>query len=305
MPKRIAAFVLIATTVLALPVLASNDLNVVVILDNSGSMTGRMAGAGTRIDAAKRSLQTVLDKTPATARVGVVLLNPPRIGEPWLVPLGPIDPEPMRQAVQGIVAGGPTPLGAAMKTAADALLGLRDQERYGTYKLLIVSDGEANDRGLVERYLPEAQARGILVDVIGVDMGQEHSLAARANTYRNAADPESLEQAISAVVLGESAADSGNAGESDFELLEPIPEEIATASLSALTRLANEPIGQGNFNAPPAPPMAIRPPNQGQPPNRPAGDADEGGGFMRAIFYVAIVVFFLLRFVKAAKKSRG
>ncbi|MEO0530404.1 MAG: vWA domain-containing protein [Planctomycetota bacterium] len=300
MPTRIVAAILFAALAFAATVSAGDDLNVVVILDNSGSMTARMPGGDTRIAAAKRSLQTVLDKTPATARVGVVLLNPPRIGEPWLVPLGPIDPEPVRQAVRGIVAGGPTPLGAAMKTAADALLGLRDQQRYGSYKLLIVSDGEANDRRLVERYLPEAQARGLLIDVIGVAMAQQHSLATRANTYRNAADPASLEQAISAVVLGESATDSGDAGESDFEVLEPLPAELATASLAALTSLANEPIGQQNFQAPPGPPG---PPTPAPQPNAPQGDADRGGGFGQAVFVVVLAVFVLLRLAKALKKA--
>ena len=281
MPKPTMAFALLVTTVFAQSVAASDDLSIVVILDNSGSMSARMTGGDTRMAAAKRSLQAVLNLTPATARVGVVLLNPPRIGEPWLVPLGPIDPGSMRQAVQGIVAGGPTPLGAAMKTAADALLGLRDQSRYGTYKLLIVSDGEANDRRLVERYLPEAQARGLLIDVIGVDMAQQHSLATRANTYRNAADPASLEQAISAVVLGESTADGGDAGDSDFELLDPLPAELAAASLTALTTLANEPIGQGKFKAPPAPAAVPPVANAPAPPNAPPNDADNGGGFAR------------------------
>ncbi len=49
-----------------------------------------------------------------------------------------------------------------MKMAADALLELRDRQRYGTYKLLIVTDGEATDGHLVEQYLPEIQAAGLL-----------------------------------------------------------------------------------------------------------------------------------------------
>jgi len=221
---------------------ASGQLNVVVILDNSGSMQGRMNNSGTKIDGAKWALMKVLEQSPETSQVGVLLLNPGPQGD-WLIPLGPIDRTKIERAVASLEAEGNTPLGAKMKVAADALLQLREANRYGTYKMLIVSDGEANDANLVQQYLPSIQARGILVDVIGVNMNQQHSLATHASTYRNANNPDSLAKAIGDVVLGESSANSDDtAGETDFELLADLPDQVAMASLAALTSASNDPI---------------------------------------------------------------
>lgn len=221
---------------------AAGQLNVVVILDNSGSMQGKMNGGEMKIDAAKAALLRVLDQSPATSQVGVLPLNPGPQGE-WLIPLGPIDRSKLKSSVESLDAGGSTPLGAKMKVAADALLKLRDENRYGTYKMLIVSDGEATDPMLVYQFLPSIQARGILIDVIGVNMAQQHSLATRTSTYRNADDPSSLAKAIGDVVLGESSATADDAaGQSDFELLAGLPDQVAVASLTALTTASNEPI---------------------------------------------------------------
>ena len=221
---------------------AERDLHVVVIMDNSGSMAAKMDGGQPRIVAARSALLRVLDQSPPTSQVGVLLLNPGPTGE-WLIPLGPIDRSQLKTAVKSLQAGGSTPLGEKMKTGADALLKLRAKNHYGTYKMLIVSDGEATDPALVQKFLPRIQSRGILVDVIGVDMAQQHSLATRSSTYRNASDPRSLEEAISDVVLGESSASSDDAaGQSDFELLSGLPDQVATASLTALTSASNDPI---------------------------------------------------------------
>ena len=275
---------------------AGGGLKVVVILDNSGSMQNNMPGGGNRINAAKQALLTVLNQTPADAEVGVLLLNGRR-GQDWLIPLGPVDKASIQSAVGGIRASGGTPLGASMKVAADALLEAREKNRYGDYKLLVVSDGEANDPGLVEMYLPQILSRGLLVDVIGVDMAAQHSLATRSNTYRNAADPRSLEQAISAVVLGESAADNaagGDAEESDFEVLAALPDEIAVASLAALTAGENTPLGEQG-------------PGVGDGANW-QGQGGGGGGqrggrtVTRSLILGAIVIFFLI--VRAAGSGK-
>lgn len=221
---------------------ASGQLNVVVILDNSGSMKGMMNRSESKIDAAKSALMQVLDKSPATSQVGVLLLNPGPQGD-WLIPLGPIDRANLQRSVASLDADGNTPLGAKMKVAADALLQLREANRYGTYKMLIVSDGEASDPDLVQQYLPSIQARGILIDVIGVNMAQKHSLATQTSTYRNANDPNSLAKAIGDVVLGESSASPDDAaGQTDFEVLAALPDQVAMASLAALTAASNDPI---------------------------------------------------------------
>jgi uncharacterized protein YegL len=221
--------------------------HVVVVLDDSGSMANWMQSDRrvTKIDAAKRALLQVLSQVPDDAQVGVLALNStiPESGS-WIIPLGPINRDRVRRAIGGIQAEGGTPLGAAMKQATDALLALRDKQLYGDYRLLIVSDGEAQDEQLVDAYLPEILNRQITVDVIGVSMQQNHSLATRVDRYRRADDPTSLQQAIQQS-LAESPLDPQDSDEaSDFELLKGLPDSVAAAAIEALSTIDNRPIGE-------------------------------------------------------------
>ncbi len=219
--------------------------NVVVVLDDSGSMSGGMRSdrRTRKMDAAKQALIEVLQRLPDDAQVGVVVLNGRSAQDAWIVPLGPIDRQQMRTAIQGIRPSGGTPLGRFIKVGADALLALREREHYGMYRLLIVTDGEATDADLIEAYLPDILSRGLSVDVIGVDMEEAHSLATRVDTYRRADDSASLSRAISEV-FAESSGAAVNTGETDFELLAEIPSELAAAALTALGASGNHPIGQ-------------------------------------------------------------
>ncbi len=217
--------------------------NVVVVLDDSGSMQEPMRLAGTRIrriDAAKQALTEVLSSLPPATRVGVLALNTRINGSNWIVPLGPANPSQWQPSVMGIRANGGTPLGRFLKTGADELLVARSQQVYGTYRLLVVTDGEANDANLVEAYLPDILSRGVMVDVIGVDMQSDHSLATRVHSYRRADDSSALTEAISEV-FAETSTDDSDA-EADFEMLAALPDEFASEALEALTRLSNDPI---------------------------------------------------------------
>jgi hypothetical protein len=222
---------------------AAPDQTVVVLLDDSGSMDERMRGQAERIermDAAKDALVSVLSQLPPTTRVGVLTLNSQRGGSNWVVPLGPLAADNWRSQVEALEAGGGTPLGEFLKAGADALLAARAARPYGTYRLLIVTDGEANDPMLVDSYLPEILARGLMVDVIGVDMDGEHSLARRAHSYRRADDATALQRAL-AEVFAEASPDDA-ALEADFELLAGLPDEFAAEAVKVLTQRNDEPI---------------------------------------------------------------
>ncbi|RMF42850.1 MAG: VWA domain-containing protein, partial [Planctomycetota bacterium] len=153
---------------------------VVIVLDDSGSMDETMRterGRVRKIDAAKEALRDVVVKLPEDTQVGVLALNTEVDGSPWIAPVGPVSRTALLRQLDRVDANGGTPLGQAMKEAADALLQLREKQVYGLYRLLIVTDGEANDQHLVDGYLPDILGRGIVVDVIGVDMRGDHSLA--------------------------------------------------------------------------------------------------------------------------------
>ena len=214
--------------------------NVVVVVDASGSMGAPMGGS-TRMSVAKEALKQVLEQIPDTTHVGILVF--PRGN--WVYPLGPRKESMLAGAIDSIQSGGATPLGDYMKRGADALLkARRKQFGYGTYRLLVVTDGEANDRGKVEAFTPDIISRGITIDCIGVEMASRHTLATKVHSYRNANDPESLRQAISEVFAEVASGDAGPGGENAFELIADLPEATASAMLKSLSTSGNQPIGE-------------------------------------------------------------
>jgi uncharacterized protein YegL len=243
--RRLAMLLAVGCGCLCGPGWANVVQHVVVVLDDSGSMAEPMRSSRrvAKMDAAKRALLEVLSQLPEDAQVGVLALNTRTATGPWIIPLGPLDRAQIRQAIGSIQAAGGTLLGAAMKQAADALLAQREKQNYGEYRLLIVTDGEAQDEYLVDEYLPEILRRQITVDVIGVSMAQDHSLANSVDRYRRADDPASLQQAIEAS-LAETPLDPQDPNEaSDFELLNGLSEPLAVAAIKALSQTDNRPIG--------------------------------------------------------------
>ncbi len=157
------------------------------------------------------------------------------------------------QAIRKVQPQATTPLGEFLKIGADRLLEQRQRQRgFGTYRLLVVTDGEATDPHLVERYLPDVLARGITVDVIGVDMRQNHMLATRVHSYRKANDPGAMFTAVSEVLAEVGSRGDDAAQQEDFELLAALPDDMALPLIQALNESGNQPIGQNSANPPPA-----------------------------------------------------
>jgi len=283
----------VAATTTMTPSIATAQQNVVIIIDDSGSMATRMQANPriTRMAAAQDSLIQVLRDVPDNARVGVLALNTQGETGNWIIPMGPLDRSAVEQRIASIRANGGTPLGTAMKTALNTLLETRRRQIYGTYRMLIVTDGEAGDPELVERYLPIARARGFTLDVIGVDMSGDHSLATKANTYRRADDEATLATAI-ADVFAETADDSGDAGQSDYDLLAPLPTEIASVALTTLSQIDNSLV-----DAESAPgDVAMTNPGTFSPPpsvTRPGQTAQGGGGSLLGLACVFMLVLFI------------
>ena len=214
--------------------------NVVVVVDASGSMGAPMGGS-TRMSVAKDALKQVLEQIPDTTHVGILVF--PRGN--WVYPLGPRKESMLAGAIDSIQSGGGTPLGDYIKRGADALLkARRKQFGYGTYRLLVVTDGEASDREKVEAFTPDIISRGITIGCIGVEMASRHTLATKVHSYRNANDPESLKQAISEVFAEVASGDAGPGGENAFELIADLPEATASAMLKSLSTSGNQPIGE-------------------------------------------------------------
>ncbi len=236
---------------------------VVIVLDASGSMGELMRGTQlTRMEAAKKAIKAVVADVEQETHVGLLVFSGRNKSGEWLHPLGARNDTKMFTALDQLNPDGGTPLGSYIKKGANALLDDREaQHGYGSYRLLVVTDGEANagrEQILVEEATPEILARGITLNTIGVDMESYHTLATLSHSYANADNPKTLTKAIRQVFAEVSDKEGDAASNAAFAALEPIPDEMAMAMVEALSFSGNHPIGE----APPPPP----PPPGSEPP---------------------------------------
>lgn len=253
---------LLILTLLLCPVMAqaqSYHDSIVIVVDGSGSMLDKMNDrTGRRIEkmvAAKTTLKSVLMEVPTQTWVGIYTFAKNKRW--WSYPLGPVNQQRIVQAIDSINPDGGTPLGEALKEAADRLLQERDtQQNLGRYQIVVVTDGEAQDKGYMLKVAQAIKQRHLKLDVIGVDMpgGARHSLANSADSYQSAADATQLLQAVRKAIIVEAGGDDLKA---DFDLTADIPPEVARlwiagileppkappASVRAPARQANVPIG--------------------------------------------------------------
>jgi len=283
--------------------------NVVVVLDSSGSMSRPMRRTGTvKMDAAKAALKEVLKQVPVTTHIGLLVFSAANMRNDVAYPLGPRDDQALIRAIDLPQPGNGTPLGKYIKKGADMLLAERAKQfGYGSYKLLIVTDGEAEDKQLVDRYTPEVISRGIVVDVIGVDMKGNHTLATRASSYRRADDPESLKKAVAEIFAEVSSSGGNTAGEEAFEALAPLPVETAQAMIAALSVSGNQPIGGKSRKEPassatPPPGKRVSTSSPQTPRHPPSPARDSGGRGMKVLLIIGVIVLILI--VKAAMRGR-
>ncbi|MEE8410811.1 MAG: VWA domain-containing protein [Myxococcota bacterium] len=279
---------------------------VIVVLDASGSMEGEMPGSGiTKMEAAKRSIKEVLANVSQNTWVGVLVFSGTGITDAWVRPLGPRDdPAQLSAAIDPIQPDGGTPLGAYIKLGADRLLQEREKQfGYGSYRLMIVTDGEAGDQDLVDRYTPDVMSRGITMDVIGVAMAGNHTLATRVHSYRRADDAASLERAVAEVFAEVTAAGVQGAapGEGAFDLLAGLSPELALDIIGALAASGNHGIGEQPPEPEPDEAQAMA--ETGQP----ARETEDEAFPFRTLFWIAaaIVIVFIIIIIRAKAKKNA
>jgi hypothetical protein len=275
--------------------------NVIILLDASGSMNNNMKGAGiTKLQSAKTAIKEVMKTIPQSTQVGLLVFSDKLNG--WAYPLDPRDDGKLFSAIDKLSAGGNTPLGEYMKKAADRLLEVRKaQYGYGSYRLLVVTDGEATTPSLVDSYTPDIVSRGIVIDVIGVDMVGAHTLATKVHSYRRANDPEGLKKAMQEIFAEVGKSADGRPADDAFNELKGLSNAMATAIISGMLSTENQPIGEK-----PVQPVAQNPDRkdsaqqQAQPNNKAPASNERGNPFW--ILYVIIGVIVLVSIVK---KIRG
>lgn len=298
----------IAVLLLVSPVLGQDATsavyhdNVVMVVDGSGSMNDSWSGTDNRkMDIAKVAMKTVLATVDENTQIGIVVFNGGRTT--WVYPLGPKNDAALLLAIDNIECGGGTPLGTNIKTGADALMEQRQKQfGYGSYRLLIVTDGQASGWGeedKMKEYTPLVIARGINVDVIGVDMGGEHALAKIVgDNYRAADNPESLTKAIKEVFAEVDRKDAGDSAK-DFELLEGLDPALAKEMIGALAKPHNHPIGTKPKQPSPQPQRR----SDASSPSSPATVDSGGGEVLWILGGIAVIVLGGVAF-RGASRSR-
>ena len=271
--------------------------NVAIVLDGSGSMGDRMRGSDqTKMVAAKTAIKEVLKTIPQTTHVGLIAFG--KNGNKWIFPLGPRNDSHLIAGLNTIKPGGGTPLGKYMKLGADALLEARNaQYGYGSYRLLVVTDGEAEDEQLVNRFTPDILSRGITVDVIGVDMNQDHTLANLVSSYRRANDPVALKTALQDVFAEIEKSGSDSDASNAFETLAGIPDGVAVGIINALATSDNAPIGESDQHNSSSRTLITRN-HSSNTPAPPGQDQDGGKG---AWMWVVVAIIAFLSLIKKKK----
>lgn len=263
--------------------------NVVMVVDASGSMAGGWSGTGqTKMDVAKEAMKTVLHQLGDETQVGIVVFG--RVKNRWIYPLALKNNNAIEDAIDSIQTGGGTPLGTYIKVGADALVEQRAKQfGYGSYRLLIITDGEADsgsETRKMKEFTEEIVSRGINVNVIGAAMAKQHALAQIVgdHNYRAANDPQALQTAIQEVFAEVSKQDANDAA-SSFDLLEGLDPLLAKDMIGALAKPQNHPIGeQPSFDAPPRNKKLI---SQGNPAD---SDTGMGAGSILVVVVIGIVV---------------
>lgn len=185
-----------------------------LVLDLSGSMNQNDAGGETRIQAAKRAFNTILDSLPADALIGLRVLGQGNPGQNKVVgcketlqlaPVGKPDKAAMKSAVaaQNPTTGW-TPIALALQEAAKDLGG--DQ---GSRRIILITDGEDScappNPCEVARQLA-AQGLNLVIDTLGLVPDEKTRAqltciaAATGGTYTSANNAQELSERVTQLV---------------------------------------------------------------------------------------------------------
>ncbi|MGH8733849.1 MAG: vWA domain-containing protein, partial [Burkholderiales bacterium] len=157
--------------------------NVLIVLDSSGSMAGKV-GNQTKMDLAERVVGDLVENMPADMNVGLLVYGArsPRkennCDDIELVqPMGPPDAAGISEALRQTQPRGMTPISGSLRRAAAVLKGTE-----GTSTIVLVSDGTESCQGdpcQVAREVHEETGIDVKVHVVGLDVaaGERDTLA--------------------------------------------------------------------------------------------------------------------------------
>ena len=178
---------------------ASLVRNFYFIIDGSGSMARRTGRAcrgdqrfRDRLEGAQWAVQEFLKKVPEDVNIGLYVFD--TRGQREVVPLAAGNRDRFLSAVNGIWAGGGTPLADAILQGTDKLVAqYQHQLGYGEFRLVVVTDGQADKIPEAAQY---ASRYGMPIYAIGLCIDEDHPLRRHAVSYRAADNFSDLAQGL-------------------------------------------------------------------------------------------------------------
>jgi uncharacterized protein YegL len=176
---------------------ASTASNYYFIFDMSGSMNEECSGEK-KINGAKEAVTRFMKNVPDDVNIGLMLIGT-RTGDDFAeaLPIGSGNKDEFLRIINNLNPTGGTPLGEALVASVDKVVEqYKKQLGYGTYRIIVITDGEQTGVSLKEpcHYLAEHGFIGLYS--IGLCMKKSHTLKKYSLSYRDANNYEELEQAL-------------------------------------------------------------------------------------------------------------
>ncbi len=198
----------------------STQRNFYFIVDGSGSMQEECAGE-IKLNGAKRAITQFLQKVPEDVNLGLLVFGAyeENNGIKEVVALNSDNRGEFQTAINAIVSDGGTPLSNATDFAMERLVEqYKKQLGYGEYRLIIVTDGEANEPALFHNSLIQTQQYPfVAIYGIGLCVEADNTLKSVAYSYTDAGNYEELGKALEQAIAELPSFDPG-----EFEVTDTV-----------------------------------------------------------------------------------
>jgi len=175
--------------------------NFYFIFDGSGSMSESLTRQckgdrrfGSRLEGAQWAVEQFLPLMPRDVNLGLWVFD--AYGNSERVLLGPDNRDTFLAEIHKTRAGGHTPLTESIEQGVNRLVAQRNKQLgYGEFRLVVVTDGEATGRPLLQA-VAYARERHIPIYTIGLCLGEKHELRKSSVSYRAADSIEALKHGL-------------------------------------------------------------------------------------------------------------
>jgi len=176
---------------------ASTASNFYFVFDMSGSMEERCSGKR-KIDGAKEAVTRFMKNIPDDVNIGLMLFGTNE-GDDYAeaLPIASGNKDQFLEIINSLQPRGNTPLGEALLASVDKIVEqYKKQLGYGTYRIIIITDGEQTGIALNQPCNYLARHGFIGLYSIGLCMESSHTLKKYSLSYRDANNYEELEKAL-------------------------------------------------------------------------------------------------------------